>query len=122
MEVVMQKYKEKTIAQAIGRAIARKRAEKGLTQETVAERLNIGYEAVSRIERGTVVPNIVRLVELAEIFECRTDELLMEASPRPIDHAGHLQKLFDPLSGADRMLLMDIMTRLAERLGKKTPE
>ncbi|MCZ4063954.1 helix-turn-helix domain-containing protein [Oxalobacter aliiformigenes] len=73
----MWKNKEKAIAQAVGKAIAKKRMEKGLTQENVAEKLNIGYEAVSRIERGIVTPNIARLVELAEIFDCEIDELLM---------------------------------------------
>lgn len=34
----MQKNKEKAIAKAIGRAIAKKRTEKGLTQEDVAEK------------------------------------------------------------------------------------
>ncbi|WP_332880110.1 helix-turn-helix transcriptional regulator [Oxalobacter aliiformigenes] len=37
---------------------AKKRMEKGLTQENVAEKLNIGYEAVSRIERGKQSPRI----------------------------------------------------------------
>ncbi|WP_332880086.1 helix-turn-helix transcriptional regulator [Oxalobacter aliiformigenes] len=32
--------------------------EKELTQENVAEKLNIGYEAVSRIERGKQSPRI----------------------------------------------------------------
>ncbi len=88
----MQKKREKAIAQAVGKAIAKKRMEKGLTQENVAEKLNIGYEAVSRIERGIVTPNIVRLVELAEIFDCEIDELLMNAALRPADHARHFQE------------------------------
>ncbi len=117
-EVSMREKREKAIAQAVGKAIAKKRIEKGLTQENVAEKLNIGYEAVSRIERGIVTPNIVRLVELAEIFDCEMDELLMNAALRPADHARHLQELFEPLSEQDRVLLMNIVTSLAERLRK----
>lgn len=114
----MWKNKEKAIAQAVGKAIAKKRMGKGLTQENVAEKLNIGYEAVSRIERGIVTPNIARLVELAEIFDCEINELLMNATLRPADHARHLQQLFEPLSEQDRMFLMNIVTGLAERLRK----
>lgn len=66
----------------------------------------------------TVTPNIVRLVELAEIFDCETDELLMNAALRSADHARHLQELFGPLSEQDRVLLMNIVTALAERLRK----
>ena len=113
----MQKNKEKAIAKAIGRAIAKKRTEKGLTQEDVAEKLNIGNEAVSRIERGTVIPNVVRLVELAEIFECGTDELLIESRLRSMDHAKYLYELFERLNEQDKALLLHLMTTLAERLG-----
>lgn len=112
----MQKNKEKAIAKAIGRAIAKKRTEKGLTQEDVAEKLNIGNEAVSRIERGTVIPNVVRLVELAEIFECGTDELLIESRLRSMDHAKYLYELFERLNEQDKALLLHLMTTLAERL------
>lgn len=114
----MQKNKEKSIAQAIGKAIAQKRMEKGLTQENVAEKLNIGYEAVSRIERGTVIPNIVRLVELADIFECGIDELLTASSLRPIDHANALLKQPEHLAEPDREWLLNVMTALADRLAK----
>ncbi|MBV7515889.1 helix-turn-helix domain-containing protein, partial [Pseudomonas sp. PDM25] len=53
----------------VGRAIAKQRSRRGLTQEEVAERLGVGNEAVSRIERGIVMPNIERLLELAGIFD-----------------------------------------------------
>ena len=111
-------WNKKTIAQVMGKAIAQKRMEKGLTQENVAEKLNIGYEAVSRIERGAVIPNIVRLVELADIFECGIDELLIASSRRPIDHANALLKRLEQLAEPDRELLLSTMTALADRLAK----
>lgn len=40
------------LAKAVGRAIAYQRQQRGMTQEEVAERLQIGMEAVSRMERG----------------------------------------------------------------------
>ena len=55
----------KELAQSVGKAIARQRLQSGLTQEAVAEHLGIGMEAVSRMERGVVVPTIARLAELA---------------------------------------------------------
>ncbi len=116
MEALMQKNREKAIAKAIGKAIAAKRMEKGLTQENVAEKLNIGNEAVSRIERGTVIPNIIRLVELAEIFGCGTDELLMEASPRAMDNAKYLYELLEKLSDDDKVFLQEMMVSLAKKL------
>lgn len=49
------------LAKSVGKAIGRQRQQAGLTQEQVAEHLDIGMEAVSRMERGLVVPTVVRL-------------------------------------------------------------
>ena len=69
------------INRRIGRAIAQYRQQSGLTQEQVAEKLQIGNEAVSRMERGLIMPNVVRLLELAEIFDCTAAELLADDVP-----------------------------------------
>ena len=74
---------ERELARFVGKAIASRRMAAGLTQEEVAEALKIGNEAVSRMERGTVMPTVGRLVALAEIFSCGVNDLLLEASPRP---------------------------------------
>ncbi|MCE9864139.1 helix-turn-helix domain-containing protein, partial [Aeromonas caviae] len=39
------------LAKNVGKAIGRQRNQAGFTQEQVAEHLNIGMEAVSRMER-----------------------------------------------------------------------
>lgn len=109
---------QKFLAGAVGRAIAKQRTRSGLTQEEVAERLGIGNEAVSRIERGVVVPNIERLVAFAIIFGCEVAELLTEASPRPDDQATRISQLLTPLSHDDRQLILGLVERLAERLRK----
>jgi transcriptional regulator with XRE-family HTH domain len=81
------------LAGLIGRVIAKRGLESGLTQEPVTELLWIGNVAVSRIERGIVMPTVARLVELAEIFGCDAADLLTEASTRTSDqgkYVGHL--------------------------------
>ncbi|MCL2161421.1 MAG: helix-turn-helix domain-containing protein [Betaproteobacteria bacterium] len=103
-------------AELIGRAIARQRLRSGLTQEEVAERLEIGSEAVSRIERGIVIPNIARLFEFASIFECEAAELLTETSSRPVDQATHISRLLVSMNQTDRQLVVEIVERLSERL------
>lgn len=107
-------------ARVLGRAIAKKRMECGMTQEDVAERLQIGYEAVSRIERGTVSPNLDRLFELADIFNCGVAELVTESSRRSLDQAHHIANLLQQLSEGDRQLVVEIVEKLAGRLHKKS--
>ncbi|MDR3322668.1 MAG: helix-turn-helix transcriptional regulator [Zoogloeaceae bacterium] len=112
----MRKTDLKNLADTVGCAIARQRVRSGLTQEEVAERLGVGNEAVSRIERGVVMPNIARLVEFATIFDCDAAELLTESSPRPDDQANRIRRLLASLASDDRALLMEWMERLVERL------
>ncbi|MNG02012.1 HTH-type transcriptional regulator ImmR [compost metagenome] len=109
---------QKNLAGVVGRAIAKQRIRSGLTQEEVAERLGIGNEAVSRIERGIVIPNIERLLAFAGIFGCEAAELLTEASSRPDDQAIRLSQLLTPLSHDDRLLIVSLVESLAERLAK----
>lgn len=90
----------------------------GSPQEQIAERLGIGNEAVSRIERGLVMPNIERLLSLAEVFGCEAADLLTEASARPQDQARHLETRLATLSAEDRQLVMELLESLIQRLGR----
>ncbi|AVQ86882.1 transcriptional regulator [Plesiomonas shigelloides] len=107
---------QKELAKAIGRSIARQRRRRELTQEDVAEKLQIGLEAVSRMERGIVVPTIIRLAELAQIFECELSELLQEVSPRPQEQAMRLTLLLDQLDTSDRQWVLETLEGLIQRL------
>ncbi|BAU72379.1 helix-turn-helix domain-containing protein [Metapseudomonas furukawaii] len=114
----MSKTDSKQLAEVVGQAIARQRVRRKLSQEQVAERLGVGSEAVSRIERGVVMPNVERLVELAAIFGCETADLLTEGSSRPEDQARRLQGLLSTLKAADRVLVLEVVERLVERLNR----
>jgi transcriptional regulator with XRE-family HTH domain len=107
------------LAGAIGRAIAKHRVGSGLTQEQVAETLGLGNEAVSRMERGIVMPTVARLVELAELFGCDAADLLTEASNRTSDQAKHVGQLLAKLSGNDRTMVVEIIEMLTVRLAKR---
>jgi transcriptional regulator with XRE-family HTH domain len=104
------------LAKAVGRAIAKQRNRCGLSQDKVAEKLGIGLEAVSRIERGVVMPTVSRLLELATIFECEAVDLLNESSNRPTDQANHISSLLAELASDDRQLVIELLERLVERL------
>lgn len=52
------------------------RDEKKLTQAEVAEKLDISVTAYSKIERGLTELTLLRLYQLAEIFEVDVTELI----------------------------------------------
>ena len=60
----------------IGENIKRLRREKGMTQERLAELLNITNAAVSKWEKGDTYPDITAIIPLARIFDVSVDEIM----------------------------------------------
>ena len=60
----------------IGENIKRLRRERGMTQEQLAEKLNITNAAVSKWERGDSLPDITMLFPIADYFGISVDELM----------------------------------------------
>lgn len=106
---------EKT-SKSIGKNIAKHRQLSGLTQENVAEYLNIGNEAVSRMERGIIIPNALRLIELAQLFNCHVSELLGENETAIIQQSNYLSEQLDNLEEADKTWVLSFLNDLINRL------
>ena len=61
---------------SIGQFIATLRKANGMTQQEVADRLNVSNKAVSRWERDECSPDVTVIPALAEMFDVTCDELL----------------------------------------------
>jgi transcriptional regulator with XRE-family HTH domain len=59
----------------IGGNIKKLRAEKGITQEQLAERLSITYQSVSKWENNITSPDLYLIPAIADYFEISIDEL-----------------------------------------------
>lgn len=101
--------------QRLGKTIARRRKAAGYTQDEVAERLEIGKEAFSRIERGIAGASVYRLFELADMFQCGVETFLIEGSRRVTEQVELIDRHISGLSTADRQLVVQIIERLARR-------
>lgn len=110
----MQQYKD--LALKVSESIKRCRDQAGLTQDEVGEKLDIGLEAVSRMERGITVPTITRLAELADIFGCTLEDLIGNASTRIQDQAEHIAKLLATLPQEDRQMVVSVVEQITNRL------
>ena len=65
----------------IGTVIMNKRKYLGLTQQALANELNVSFQAISKWENGTAMPDLKKLTALAEYFGVTMDELLGLTSP-----------------------------------------
>lgn len=109
---------ERRLAKIIGVAISKRRKLAGFTQDEVAERLDIGKQAISRIERGAVIPTVARLVHFAEIFSCPVEALLVESSNRANDQGKLLAEIIANLPEAKRLAVVDIVRRISDAFDK----
>ena len=60
----------------IGLFLKKLRIEKGLTQEQLAEKLNVSNRSVSRWETGSTLPDISLIIDLADYYEVDIKELV----------------------------------------------
>lgn len=62
--------------QKTGAFLKELRKEKGLTQEQLAEKLNVSRRTVSRWETGSNMPDLDLLIEMADLYEVDLRELM----------------------------------------------
>ena len=66
----------RTMYHNIGNIIANKRKELGMTQQKLAEQLNVSFQAVSKWENGTTIPDTLLLPQLAFLLKTSVDTLV----------------------------------------------
>lgn len=59
----------------LGQKIAELRKKSGLSQEALAEKMNVSRQAVSKWESNQSIPDIEKIVDLSELFGVTTDYL-----------------------------------------------
>jgi hypothetical protein len=62
---------------------------------------------------------VVKLMQLADVFDCRMDELLTESSNRPNDQGRMIAGLLSGLQESDRAFILTTVEQLAAHLNSK---
>ena len=92
--------KEQTMT--IGERIAEERKKKGMTQEDMAEKLNLSRQAISKWESGSSFPDTENLLKLSFLFSVSVDYLLKGEMVE--EKNGEEEKVFHlPYSSLSRM-------------------
>ncbi len=61
----------------IGEQIQNLRVQKGLTQERLAEMLEVSRQSISKWELGQAIPDVEKIIRMSELFNVSTDTLLL---------------------------------------------
>lgn len=62
---------------SLSRKIYGLRKSNGMSQEALAEKINVSRQSISKWESGETVPEIDRIIELSKVFSVSTDYLLL---------------------------------------------
>ena len=115
-----------------GEKVKQLREEKGMTQQTLSERLYVTRQAVSKWERGTRYPDLLTVKKLAQVLEVSVDDLLsgeelrenVEKSPvlsMPVGHTIQTVLYAIALTGYTLMLVFGIYSLFPSESLAKTP-
>ena len=66
---------------SIGEKIRKVRQNRRITQEVLAEKINVTPTHVSRIERGTSSPSLQTLVDICNVLGITIDDLMQDSLP-----------------------------------------
>lgn len=101
-----------TLAAKVGGNIAKMRQSLGFSQEQFAEKLGIGGDSLSRIEKGITSPRYSRLEKIAKELDCHISELFADnGAPLPTKLKS-IGELISPLPVEIQDNLIDLMTNM----------
>jgi transcriptional regulator with XRE-family HTH domain len=103
----------------VGTNIAQARHNKGWTQRELADKIGIDSVTMSRLETGTSMLSISRLVEIADALDVGLVDLIGGISYLASDQAREIFGYLKPLSRTDRQLLLNMVKQFSGRLAKK---
>ena len=85
---------DEKLKKQIGANIAFYRKREGLTQAGLAEKLNYSDKAVSKWERGESAPDVLTLVQLAELYNVTVNDMLTDPDALP-EETGAVQRAME---------------------------
>ena len=72
------------------------RKEKGLSQEALAEALDVSRQSVSKWESGASLPDTDKIIAMSELFGVTTDYLLKEDPPMEFEDVESAEESVEP--------------------------
>lgn len=93
----------------IGQQIRKIRKAHGLSQEELAERVNISTTHMSHIETGNTKLSLPVLVDIAAVLEVRTDDLLNSNAPTTSTVMDEIASVLEHCSAQQSKVIADVV-------------
>lgn len=112
--IIMPRRTLKPLALRLGRHITKRRKAMGLTQEKIAELLEVEPITISRYETGAALPSLASLSLLAESLGT-TMGVLLDEIVDPIEHQAEAERVLgrlSPLSAQERQWVLKMVDEM----------
>lgn len=99
----------------IGIRLKQARINKGITQEVLAEKMNLSVPYISRVERGTTNINLKRLSEICALLDVSEGEILSGSAS---ESSSYLNSAFSDLLKNCPTEKIDLIYKIAQVIAK----
>lgn len=102
---------------SIGHRIRMIRRDLGMTQEVLAEKINVTPTHISRIETGTSSPSLQTLVDICNVLGVTIDDLMQDSlsvTGKRVD--GRLDKLLADCTLAEKNMIVKVINVLLQEI------
>lgn len=104
---------ERNLTKQVGKNIQMRRKKLALSQEQMAERIGVGQQSLSSMERGATAPKFERLPVIAETLNCSVADLF-RISERDKEHFESIvSDLVNDLDAEEQMATLEVIARMA---------
>jgi len=111
--------KTQSVAAVVGGNISARRKLLRYTQAELAEKLNMGPDSLSRIEKGVVAPRFQRLADIAAALDCQIAELFRMDKPLLSVNLEIVEDMLRPLPPEAQQDLLYLMIIIAKTMKKR---
>lgn len=102
---------------SIGKQIKKNRLNRGMTQEVLAEQVNISIPHISRIENGSSSPSLQTLVDICNTLDITIDDLMQDSLPAVKKRiGGRLESLLADCTTAEMNMIVNVVDVLLQEI------
>ncbi len=101
--------------QKIGKNIAQQRKERGLTQQDLADMLEMNSKYISAIETGRKTPKLETFIQIINALNTTADSILFHLTPAGISyHSNVVYEKIQKLPEAEQNFILDIIEGIVD--------
>ena len=116
----MARKTQRPVVATFGDIVSERRKLLGMSQELLAECVDISQESLSRMEKGFIAPRFERLQLFADALKCSIPDLFRKHSEAS-EWAATIEKIISPLSDCEQKEAVAVLAKIVTLITMRRP-